>query len=243
MTEEHTPRKANSATKTNFFMGFFAGMALLSVIAFFVLLIVVFSNKQPVDLAANAQPDEVVNDDVQEPTASPVPPIDSEDYVFGNKDAKVVLIEYTDFECPFCARHYETAKQIKATYGNKIAFVTRHFPLSFHQNAQKASEASECAGEQGKFWEMYDKIFEANLVSDMSVTKWKSVAKALGLNTTKFDTCLDSGQYASKISKQMNEGGAAGVSGTPATFVNGQLISGALPFEQFKGLIDGLLGE
>lgn len=230
-------------SRTNFFLGFFSGMALLSVIAFFVLMILVFSNKQSTPLAGDTEKPVAEEPAAEEPTASPVPAISDSDYVFGDKNAKVVLIEYTDFECPFCAKHYDTAKKIKETYGNKIAFVTRHFPLSFHAEAQKAAEAAECAGEQGKFWQMYDYIFAANKAKDMSVDKWKAGAKKLGLSTAKFNDCLDTGKYAQKIADSANGGAAAGVDGTPATFVNGELVSGALPFEQFKSMIDGLLAK
>ena len=232
----------NASNKTNFFLGFFAGMAILSVVAFLVLLVVVFTNKQEVQLGAQAEPTD--NEQVvDEPQSAPVPPINESDTVFGNPEAKVVLIEYTDFECPFCARHYGTVQKIKENYGDKIAFVTRHFPLSFHANAQKASEAVECAGEAGKFWEMYDVVFQANLnETEMSVAAWKTAAGKLGLGAS-FNTCLDDGKYAGKVKQQMATGAAAGVNGTPATFVNGELISGALPYEQFAGIIDQLLAE
>ena len=234
---------SKGSSKTNFFLGFFSGMALLSVIAFFVLMILVFSDKQSSPVVAKADEPAAEEPAAEEPAASPVPAISDSDYVFGDKNAKVVLIEYTDFECPFCAKHYDTAKKIKETYGNKIAFVTRHFPLSFHAEAQKAAEATECAGEQGKFWQMYDYVFAANKSADMSVEKWKAGAKKLGLNTAKFNDCLDTSKYAQKIADSANGGAAAGVDGTPATFVNGELVSGALPFEQFKGMIDGLLAK
>lgn len=243
MTEEMNPTRCQnkSSEKTNFFLGFFSGMALLAVVAFFVLLIIVFSGKQPVDLGAAANTDDPAQ--TAEPTVKDVPPMSDNDYVYGNRDAKVVLIEYTDFECPFCAKHYDTAKAIKKAYGDKIAFVARNFPLSFHQEAQKAAEASKCAGEQGKFWEMYDKLFEANKAGTMGVDKWKAEAKKLGLDTAKFNDCLDSGKYTDIIAAEAAAAAAAGVDGTPATFINGELISGALPFEQFKGVIDGLLAK
>jgi len=243
MSDENSSK---SSSKTNFFLGFFSGMALLSVVAFFVLMILVFSNKQSSPVVAKADEpaaEEPRQGGAEEPTASSVPDISDSDYVFGDKNAKVVLIEYTDFECPFCAKQYDTAKKIKETYGNKIAFVIRHFPLSFHPEAQKAAEAAECAGEQGKFWQMYDYIFAANKTKDMSVDKWKAGTKKLGLNAAKFNDCLDTSKYAQKISDSANGGAAAGVDGTPATFVNGELVSGALPFEQFKGMIDGLLAK
>ncbi|MBI5077649.1 thioredoxin domain-containing protein [Candidatus Falkowbacteria bacterium] len=236
-------QKTNSTAKTNFFLGFFSGMALISIIAFFILLIVVFSGKQPVDLSAKAKDADTAKEDVkkEEPQLVSVPAVAANDYFLGAKDAKVVLIEYTDFECPFCLNHSKTSKKINETYGDKIKFVVRHFPLSFHENAQKAAEAAECAGEQGKFWQMYDVLFATNEAKTMGIEKWKAEAKKMGLNVTKFSECLDSGKYADKINQEIADGAAAGVDGTPATFINGQLVSGALPFEQFKSIIDGLL--
>lgn len=214
----------------------------MSVLAFFVLLILVFNDRQPVDLSAKAgEKEAVAKEEPEQQAEQPVPAISDEDYVYGKRDAKVVVIEYTDFECPFCLKHYETAKKIKAAFGDKIAFVGRHFPLSFHENAQKAAEAAECAGEQGKFWEMYDKLFEANEAKAMGVEKWKAEAKSLGLKADKFNNCLDSGKYAGKIQKEAADGAGAGVKGTPATFVNGQLISGAQPYEVFQSAISALL--
>jgi protein-disulfide isomerase len=243
MNEEN--KATNAGPKTNFLLGFFSGMALIALIAFFALVAIVFGNKQEVNLAAQAQPTadapQAQAAPTEEPAAAAVPAIDGDDYVFGNKNADVVIIEYTDFECPFCARHFETAQQIKKEYGNKIAFVTRHFPLSFHPSAQKAAEASECAGDQGKFWEMYEELFALNTAGTMSVAEFKASAKSLGLNTSKFNKCLDNGTFAEKVKSQQAGGGLAGVSGTPATFINGQFISGALPFENFKSIIDSLL--
>ena len=243
MEDHSSAKKVKDSSKTNFFLGFFSGMALLSVVAFFILLVIVFGNRQEVDLAAQAGDPPAAEEPAAEQQFSKVTPIKDSEYVYGDKNAKVQIIEYTDFECPYCSRHYATAKQIKAEYGNKIAFVTRHFPLSFHPEAQKAAEASECAGEQGKYWEMYDKIFEANLAGDMSVAKWKAAAKSIGLNASKFNGCLDDGKYAKKVTDDMASGAAAGVTGTPATFINGELVSGAVPFSNFKQIIDNLLAQ
>ncbi|MBU1132192.1 DsbA family protein [Patescibacteria group bacterium] len=230
-----------STSKTNFLLGFFIGMAVVSVIGFFVLLIVVFSNGQPVDLAAKAQAiDEQVVDDGAG-VYNEVPPVTNEDYFEGGENASVVVIEYTDFECPYCYRHYETTKQLVEAYGDKIKLVVRHYPLPFHANAQKASEAAECAGEQGKFWQMYDALFAANNAKDMSVDKWKATAKTLGMNTANFNDCLDSGKYADYIQQVAAAGAGAGVEGTPATFINGNFVSGAVPFDSLKEAIDALL--
>ncbi|KKR08046.1 MAG: hypothetical protein UT32_C0004G0020 [Parcubacteria group bacterium GW2011_GWC2_39_14] len=225
--------------KTNFLLGFFVGMAILSTVAFFTLLIVVFNQPAQANLAVNPTID--TTQPAAEPTYVPVVGVKENEPFKGGKDAKVTIIEYTDFECPYCLKHHDTIKQIISTYGNKIKYVLRNFPLGFHPEAQKAAESFECALEQGKSFEMSDAMFQANEAGNMSVDKWKSLAKGFGLNTTEFNDCLDTGKYADKVAADAAEGGASGVTGTPATFVNGQLVSGALPFENFQQTIDALL--
>lgn len=244
----------NGTRRTSFFLGLMcgvAGMSTLALVGFFVL---AFSG-QGVKLGgvnagtnANSNVNAVANVNAADngggtvPTAANVPPVTSDDHIKGSANAKVTLIEYSDFECPYCLRHKATIDQILQDYGDKVRLVFRQFPLtSIHPEAEKAAEASECAAEQGKFWEMYEKIFADNAAGTMSVDKWKEEAKNLKLNTSKFNDCLDSGKYASKISQQASAGGAAGVEGTPATFVNGELVSGAVPYAQLKQVIDSKL--
>ncbi|MDP1709505.1 MAG: thioredoxin domain-containing protein, partial [Candidatus Komeilibacteria bacterium] len=130
--------------------------------------------------------------------------------------------------------------QVLDEYKGQVRLVFRNFPLtSIHPYAQKAAEAAECAGEQGKFWEMHDKLFENQ--GALTVENLKSYAQSLGLSTSKFNDCLDSSKYAQKINQQATEAQAAGVTGTPATFVGSQLIKGAVPYENFKALIENQL--
>ncbi|MDO8551337.1 MAG: DsbA family protein [bacterium] len=162
----------------------------------------------------------------------------------GNKDAKVTIVEFSDFECPFCGRYNTgTYPQIDKDYiqTNKIHYVFQHFPLPMHPNAQKSAEAAECAGEQGKFWEMHDKLF-ANQTS-LSITDLKKYAADLGLKTSTFNSCLDSGKEADKVKSGTSLGQGVNVSGTPAFFINGQLISGAQPYQAFKTVIDQELAK
>jgi protein-disulfide isomerase/copper chaperone CopZ len=166
--------------------------------------------------------------------------ITSESHIRGNPDAPITLVEFSDFECPFCVRHYPTLKKILNDYWGKVRLVYKHFPLSFHPNGQKTAEASECAGEQNFFWEYHDKLFD-NFQIGYSLENFKKWAKELGLNAQQFNICLDSGKYAQKVQTDYQEGLQKGVNGTPATFVNGQLVSGALPYESFKQIIDNLL--
>ncbi|MEK7503086.1 MAG: DsbA family protein [Patescibacteria group bacterium] len=161
------------------------------------------------------------------------------DHVLGNPKAKVAVIEYSDFECPFCGRMFsETLPQIKENFikTGDVKFIYRHFPLkSIHQYAQKAAEASECAGEQGKFWEYHDLVF--NRQNSIGADNFKAWAKELGFDSAQFDSCLDSGKYSLRVETDLNEGLALGVNGTPATFVNGKLISGAQPYAEFERVI------
>jgi protein-disulfide isomerase len=174
-----------------------------------------------------------------EPPQPVLPAVDpSRDHIWGSSNAKVTLIEYSDFECPFCARHKETMDAIKETYPNDVRIVYRHFPLSFHAQAQKAAEASECAADQNKFWEMHAQIFELNESNQMSVANFKQAATNIGLNRGQFDPCLDSSIKSARVAEDLAQGAAAGVQGTPATFINGELVSGALPLEQFVELIN-----
>lgn len=232
--------------KMTFVFGLLGGVAIISTIGFFSLLPKIYGDNSGKVLGANtnANPSpSATAPEPQQPAGDPskLPAVSASDYIRGDVNAKVTLIEYSDFECPFCLRHNPTIDKILTEYKGKVRLIYRHFPLSFHPQAQKAAEAFECAGEQGKAYEMHDKIYQANAAANMSIETWKKTAKDLGLNTTKFNDCLDTGKYASKVSQQQNDGAAAGVEGTPATFVNGKLVSGAVPYDQFKTIIDTLL--
>lgn len=168
--------------------------------------------------------------------------VSNDDHIRGDEDAKITMIEFSDFECPFCARFHPTVKQILDEYEGDVRVVYRHFPLrSIHPMAQKAAEASECAADQGKFWEMHDKLFDLNSAGTLTLEGMKGAAQQLGLNTSSFNNCLDSGEMAAAVDEDYNDGLAGGVSGTPGTFVNGQYLAGALPYEQVKAIIDQLL--
>ncbi len=225
--------------KKNFLLGLFIGIAVISLIAFFTLLFFYAKGDKTggSKVTGNTNQPAVVQPQPEEETGDPskLSAVTNDDHIRGDFNAPVTLILFDDFECPYCLKFEPTLKQVLAEYQGKVRVVFRHFPLPFHPNAQKAAEASECAGEQGKFWEMHDKIFEANEKGTMGIETWKKEAKNLSLDTQGFNDCLDSGKYASKISANLSEGQAAGVQGTPASFINGELVSGALPYEDFTG--------
>lgn len=154
----------------------------------------------------------------------------------GPANAPVTIVEFSDFQCPFCSRLTPTLKQVEEKYGDKVRIVFRQYPLPFHQNAQKAAEASLCAADQGKFWEMHDAMFAHQ--DALGVDQLKAKAAELGLNAEQFNSCLDSGKTAATIQADMKEGSSAGVNGTPAIFINGRFISGAVPLEQITSVID-----
>jgi protein-disulfide isomerase len=157
----------------------------------------------------------------------------------GPENAPVTIIEFSDYQCPFCGRSRPAVKKIQETYPEQVKFVFKDYPLSFHKDAQKAHEAAHCAADEGKYWAMYELLF-ANQKA-LKPANLKKYAADLGLNTEQFNKCLDESKYASKVAKGIVEARAAGVTGTPAFFVNGILISGARPFEDFKKLIDSEL--
>lgn len=154
----------------------------------------------------------------------------------GPKDAPVKVVEWTDYQCPFCGRARAAINQVMETYKGKVRYVIRDFPLSFHKDAMKAHEASHCAGDQGKYWEMNKKLFGNQ--KEIKVDDLKKYAGEIKLNMEKFNQCLESGKYTEKVQKNQEAGEKVGVSGTPAFFVNGRMISGARPFEAFKEIID-----
>jgi len=162
------------------------------------------------------------------------------DPVRGAKDAKVTIIEFSDFECPYCRRVQPALKRLLEEYDGRVRLVFRDFPLNIHKNAQKAAEAAQCAAEQDKFWPYHDKLFEQTALSPDDLKKY---AGELKLDTDKFNACLDSGQYAQEVADDMKDGQDAGVNSTPSFFINGQPLSGAVPYERFQEIVDAALDQ
>jgi protein-disulfide isomerase len=164
----------------------------------------------------------------------------ADDPVKGNAKAPVTIVEFTDFQCPYCQRSQSTLKQVEETYPNDVKIVARQYPLPFHNRAKPAAEAAMCAKEQGKFWEYRDKLFDKQQLNDEDFRRY---AKELNLNSGKFEKCLASHKYAERIEKDIAEGQKFGVTGTPAFFVNGEMINGAQPFPSFQTAIQGALSN
>ena len=177
----------------------------------------------------------------------------AEDPAKGDRDAKLTLVEFSDYQCPFCARHTRgVLPQLEKDYisTNKVKYILRDYPLPLHPNAAKAAEAAHCAGEQGQYWQMHDQLFSNQQA--LQADQLPKYAEKIGLNLPAFQTCLDSSKYADKAKDSLTEGSNAGVQGTP-TFLLGftdahgskvkavQIIRGAQPYPVFKKSIDELL--
>jgi protein-disulfide isomerase len=155
----------------------------------------------------------------------------------GPTRAPVTIVEFADFECPFCGGLYPTLKLVEKNYGDKVRFVYRQFPLTnIHPRAQKAAEASLCANDQQRFWEFHDSLFSDQ--SKLDVPALKQRAQALGLNTTAFNSCLDSGKQVDTIQKDRDDARRTGVTSTPTMFVNGRLLSGNRPYTEIRDVIE-----
>ena len=159
----------------------------------------------------------------------------------GPANAPIELIEFSDFQCPFCLNAFPTVNQVLSTYGDRIHFIYRHYPLTIHPRARPAAEAAQCADEQGKFWPFHDRLFKDQ--SRLGDADFKQLAAELGLDTVQFNACVDSRKYQTDIDTDIKAGDQAGVSGTPAFYINGRMLSGAQPFEAFKSIIDEELAQ
>ena len=154
----------------------------------------------------------------------------------GSADAPITIVEFSDFQCPFCKRVEPALKQVREKYGDKVRLVYMDFPLPMHGHALDAAKAGRCAAEQGKFWPYHDAMFADQ--SRQSPADLKATAKSLGLDTAKFDTCFDQAKYEAGVRADMEQGKQLGIDGTPAFFINGRMLVGAQPVENFDQMID-----
>lgn len=159
----------------------------------------------------------------------------------GNPNAPIKLIEFSEFQCPFCKRARPTIEKVLSTYKDQVYYVFRDFPLSFHKEAKNASLAANCAHEQGKYWEFSHELWENQQA--LSSEKYTEIAKKIALNLDKYNQCYSSRKFDKEIDKDQNDGIDVGVTGTPAYFINGKFLSGAQPFESFREIIDEELAK
>lgn len=187
-----------------------------------------------------------LQDDYQVPI-SEIPRVEvslDDDDVLGDENALITIVEFSDFECPYCGKYNnDTFKKIKENYIDTgiVKYVFRDYPLSFHENAGKAAEAAECAGDQGQYWEMHDMLFSDQ--ENLSEEKYLDYARELGLNEEEFSACLSSGTHADEVLKDIADAESYGVSGTPAFFIDGIMVTGAQDFEVFREIITELQNQ
>ncbi|HCM36794.1 MAG TPA: disulfide bond formation protein DsbA [Candidatus Wildermuthbacteria bacterium] len=174
---------------------------------------------------------------------SVAPPVTADDHIRGNQTAPVTIIEYSDFQCPFCRQFHPTMRQALAEYGDQVRWVYKHFPLDqLHPQARPAAEASECVAEQKGsegFWQFADALFENQ--ERLGSALYREAAEQSGFDMTQFDACVSERKYQDKVEAQMQEGIRFGVTGTPGNFVNDTLVPGALPYANLKTIIDAEL--
>ena len=169
---------------------------------------------------------------------------DADDPMIGDPDAPVTIVEFSDFQCPFCSRFYsQTYLALKEDYVDtgKVNVVFRDFPLSFHPEAEPSAIAAECANEQGEFWAFHDLIFENQ--GSLSASSYLEWAEQIGLDMDQFSDCVDSQKYKSEVAADYNDGGRLGITGNPGFFVNGQLVTGAQPYSVFASAIEAELAK
>ncbi|MCX6785810.1 MAG: DsbA family protein [Candidatus Komeilibacteria bacterium] len=235
--------------QASFILGLILGILAVCTVGFFILLATVFNNKGSAAAKNNAnvnaaavQPSAGDNAAAGQPAgdATNLKAITKDDHLQGSLNAKVMMVEFSDLQCPYCSKAHETLKQLVKDYGGKVAWVYKHFPLDqLHPFARRAALASECASEQGKFWEYVDELF-ANQ-SSFAQDYFAQAAAKLGLDSAKFNSCLDSSKYASQVQDNEQEGADSGITGTPGIYINNVLIPGAQPYDSFKKVIDSFL--
>lgn len=228
-------------SKNNFILGLAVGVAVVSLGG--LIFMASKGNQTPQvnnnEVAKDQPSDKDDNNQPEKPTYADVK-INDKDWSRGPKDAKVTIVEFSDIQCPYCSRHHENLVQLAKNYPKNIRWVYKHFPLdSLHPYARKAAEASECAGEQGKFWEYLDYLFTNQ--SSLNNEFLPTAAEKVGLDKNKFNTCLKDEKYKTKVEADYNQGLQAGVKGTPGNIINGQVTPGALPYSQLENIVKSKL--
>lgn len=231
--------------KTTFIMGLIASILLICAIGFFILLAKEMNSKDGSN--ANGENNYPAVADNSDQPAQPSAKVDIKlsgtYHILGSKSASVKIVEFSDFQCPYCKSFQSSVNQALEEYGNKVALIFKHFPLDqLHANARPAAEAAECVADQkgdDAFFKFIDQLFsnQANLGSEL----YEKLAKDLGLNLNKFNDCVSSGKYKDKVNADYQEGLSYEVNGTPASFINGTRVPGAVPYATLKSYIEAVL--
>lgn len=256
--EEHKSQLADAKTSTNmldslppkfaFWAGVVTATAIISLVGFVILLVVLFGNggnasSKTAQANTNTAPTVVANTNTvntQPTTVSGAVDMDALTNVRG--EGKITLVEYSDTECPFCKKFHPTMQQMVEEYDGKVAWGYKHLPLtSLHPKAQREAEATECAAEQGKFWEYLDMVFDRTPSNNkLEDSELFAIADDLGLNRSQFDDCVESGKYTDKVKADAAEAQQLGGQGTPFSVIVDEdgkvldVISGALPYESVQ---------
>jgi len=198
--------------------------------------------------SSTAQNNQNNQTDSSQSQSGPQLSVNENDHIYGEVNSPITIIEYSDFQCPYCVKFHKTMKQVIDQYPGKVRWIYRHFPLDFHKTAKKAAEAAEAAGEQGKFWEYSDKLAVNSQADGTGLNEQDLVkyAQELSLDMTKFNDALKSGKFANKVNSDLESGEKVGVTGTPGTFLidskgKTEKLAGALSLEQMKAKINPLL--
>jgi len=244
-THHHTTHKKKTTTKKNTTM-IIKSIAIIAIIIAIIAVITYFSRSPTTTITTKGTAPITAAGDfgVSQETKAAMKTLADDDPYLGAEDAPVTIVEFSDFQCPFCKRFREqTFNKIKENFIDTgiVKFVYRDLPLSFHPYAQKAAEAAQCAHEQGKFWEYHDKLFENQ--QQLDENSLKKYAADLGLDVEAFTTCLDSGKYEEETLKDAQAAAGQGIGGTPGFIINGKKISGAQPYDKFEQVICSIVPE
>jgi protein-disulfide isomerase len=240
--------------KASFIFGLTLGVAIISIVGFATVLSISADgnvDSETTKTTTNTNTAKANTNAAAAPAAAPtdikLASITDDDHIRGDKNASITLVEFSDFECSYCSRLHPTLKSLLEKYEGKIRLVYKHFPLtSIHDQAVPAAEAAECAGDQDKFWEYHDAIYDDQ--SKLADGYYSELAGTLGLNVSQFDECFNANKYAERVTTQSVEAQAAGGRGTPYTIVidadgNTTPLSGAVPQANFEAVIDQALGS
>lgn len=251
------PLFESASPKLTFWFGFFVGAGLLTLIGFVFLLVMMVkgidlgssktSNKTSTATTTNTNTTTTTTTTPTLVDAADIT-IGDDDYVRGNPDASVTLVEFTDLECPFCKKFHPSLKNVMDANEGDIRWVYKHFPLSFHPEAKPAAIAAECAGKLGgndTFWSFVDTMYDNQ--NDLGDDLYKKVAADLGLDADEFATCLDSGEFDAKIAADQKLGQSVGVGGTPSTYVIAgdvaEKLNGAVPQSEVEAAVADALAR
>jgi len=247
--DEHEMDVASRSTavpggKTYFWFGVVTGVAAMAIVGLALMAFGVLGKSTAKNAAVNPAPS-AANTGGDQPAQPFNAEIAKSDHVRGNFDAPVTIVEYSDYQCPFCQRYHETMKQVMSEYGEKVRWVLRHFPLdSIHPQARPAAIAAECVASlkgNDAFWSFSDSLFSRQ--SELGQPLYLELAKELGISEKAFTDCQNGGDAENTVNAHYQEGLQYGVRGTPGNFINGQSLPGAVPFEQIKAIVDQELGK